>query len=189
MFTLLFSSCFYGSSLLFKESQSKNIPNLVSNPGFEKSDPQNRNMPSDWFVISSSVTGKEPVVSDSIHVREQNKSLKIVKSPSNLYILSDAFKINYTGGYYIKCWVRSQKPMRKSVKVHFWTYDSAGNKRNSFSKTIKAGKDWNQATISAGFLRNSVNFARIAIFVPKEPDNTIWIDDIGCFMVHRFRNE
>jgi len=186
---LLVSGCFSGSSLLFMESDSHNIPNLIVNHSFEHPAKDNPDSPLGWYIISTSTDMNEPVVLDSIQYVSGHRSLRINKSPRNLYIVSDAFKINYTGGYYIKGSVRAEHQMRKATRIYFWTYDSAGNKRNSFRKSIKAKQDWRKAEISAGFLKNSASFARIAIFVPKDATNTIWLDDFGCYLVHRFGKE
>lgn len=186
---LLLVSCFSGSTLYFKESDSRNEPNLVGNPGFERLDRQNPKLPAGWFVISSSPEMDDPVLVDSTYALTGKRSFKVYNADRNLYILSDAFKINYTGGYYIKGSIRSSRKMNKSARVYFWAYDTAGNKRNSFRRSVRSKGDWEKAEISAGFLKNQASFARIAIFIPKDLGNTIWLDDFGCYMVHRFTKE
>jgi hypothetical protein len=186
---MIIAGCFWGSSILFLESDTANKTNLVKNPSFEKTDKSNPSLPEGWLVVSSTMDKTEPVELDSMEAFEGSKSLRFTNCTKDLYIVSDAFNINPTGGFFSKCSVRSTKQMLSPIKVYFWAYDSQGNKKNSFRDGIKAKQDWKKATISAGFLHNSVRFGRIAIFIPKDPDNTIWIDDIGSYQVHQFARE
>jgi len=186
---LLLSSCFMGSSLLFLDSDSQNKPNLVGNPSFENPDSKNHALPEGWYLVSTAANKSEPVALDSISVVSGSKSLRIVNSSKDMYLVSDAFRVVSDGGYYAKFSIRAQKKMDKSTRIFFWAYDDTGAKKNSFRKSIKARTDWKKASISAGFLNKSVSFARIAIFIPKDSGNTIWIDDIGCYMVHQFTKQ
>lgn len=186
---LLIAGCFWGSSILFLESDTANKTNLVINPSFEKSDKNNPIIPESWLVVSSTMEKSMPVELDSLVAFDGQKSLRFTNCPKDLYIVSDAFSIDKTGGYFSKCSVKSAKPMQSKIKVYFWAYDSQGNKKDSFRDGIKAKPDWKKATISAGFLHSSVKFGRIAIFIPKDTDNTIWIDDIGSYQVHQFARE
>jgi len=187
--SLFLSSCFWGTSLLFLDSDSQGKLNLVPNSGLEKSDKSNPELPEGWLIVSTLTDKSEPVTLDSTIVQSGKKSLKIANSKKDMYIVSDAFQVNYTGGYYSKFSIRSAKPMQKPARLYFWAYDNRGNKKNSFRKSIKARTDWKRASISAGFLKNSVSFARVAIFIPKDTDNTIYIDDVGCYLVHQFTKE
>lgn len=188
-FSLVLGSCFLGSSMLFLESDSQNQPNLVLNPNFEYQDKSNSNYPAGWLLVSNSNDAVEPVSLDSTVFVSGGKSVKFTNINRDMLLVSDAFKINYTGGFFIKCSVKSAKPMQKAARLHFWAYNAAGTKKNQFSKTIKTKSDWKKTTLSAGFLKNSVTFARIAIYIPKDSNNTIWIDDIGCYQVYQFTKE
>jgi len=188
-FCLLLGSCFMGSSLLFLESDSLNRPNLVGNPGFENPDKRDSNHPADWLLVSNSNESVEPVALDSTEFVAGKNSVRFTNNSRDLLFVSDSFKINFTGGYFIKCSLKSAKPMQKAARVQFWAYDAAGSRKDVFSKSIKAKSEWKKATISAGFLKNSVTFARIAIFIPKDTNNTVWIDDVGCYQVYQFTKE
>ncbi|MBM4399582.1 MAG: hypothetical protein FJ041_04560 [Candidatus Cloacimonetes bacterium] len=183
---LFLFSCFWGSSILFLESDTHNRPNLVNNPSFEVINEKNPDLPDGWLIVSSSADTNVPTMLDIEEFSNGEKSFKIAKCTKDLYIVSDAFKINFTGGYYTKCSAKSSLTMQKPIRVFFWAYDSAGSKKNSFSKSIKGRPEWKKASISSGFLNNSVSFARIAIFIPKDTENTVWIDDVGCYLVHQF---
>jgi len=186
---LLLSSCFSGSSLWFLEPDDPNTPNLVLNPSFETSDKTLPKLPAEWLVVSTLTDQSEPVSIDSQVLYAGRKSLKIEKSKRNMYLVSEAFKINYTGGYYSKMFIKAEKKMQKKAKLYFWTYDAAGNKLHSFSNSIKGTTEWKKTTVSAGFFKKKATFARIAIFIPKEANNTIWIDEVGCYPVHQFTNK
>jgi hypothetical protein len=186
---LLLSSCFMGSTLLYLDSDSANKPNLLKNPDFEKAARDNSKLPDGWFIISSTEGETLPVSFDSLVVMSGRKSLRIKNNSKNLYLVSESFKINYTGGYYARCWFRSDTRTQKPIRLYFWAYNAAGDKKNSFRRSLKVKNVWKRASISAGFLKNSVSFARIAIFIPKGTDNTIWLDDAGCFYVHQFMRE
>ena len=186
---LFLSSCFMGSSILFKEPDDPNAKNLVLNPGFENADKRVPTLPADWLVVSTLTDQSEPVTITSDVIYAGRKSLQIERPHKNMYLVSEAFTINFTGGYYTKMSIRAQKKMPKSAKLYFWTYDTAGNKLNSFQKSIKANNTWKKATISAGFLKDKSTFARVAIFIPRDTDNTIWIDEVGSYFVHQFSNK
>ncbi len=186
---LLLTGCFTGSTLFFREPDNKNVPNLIPNPDFEASDLADSTFPARWHVISKDTVKSRFATLDKGVTLSGRHSLKIHRSGSNLYLLSEPFGINFTGGYFVKCSIRSAKPMQKAAKVHFWAYDAAGVKLNEFSTRIKAKQDWKQGTLSVGFLKNPVTFARLAILVPRDEDNTYWIDDTGCYLVHQFTRE
>lgn len=188
-YSLLLSSCFLGSSVLFLESDTKDQVNLVGNSDFEKADKENSTYPADWLLVSNSNEKVEPVCLDSTVFLTGHHSLRITNNARDMLIVSDAFKINFTGGFFSKCSMKSAKPMQKAAKVYFWAYNDAGSKKNSFGKSLKTKGDWKQANISAGFLHDSVTFARIAIYIPRDTDNSVWIDGIGCYQVYQFTRE
>ncbi len=188
-FSLLLGSCFLGTSMIFLESDSNDKPNLVQNPDFEDIDIQNPDNPASWILVSNSNDKVEPAGVDSTVSFSGKKSFKITNNSRDILLVSDAFKINFTGGFFVKCSMKSAKPMLKAARVHFWTYNDAGSRKNKFSKAFKTKADWKKATISAGFLSNSVTFARIAIYIPRDTDNTVWIDDVGCYQVYQFTKE
>jgi hypothetical protein len=186
---VLLSGCFIGTSLIYLDSDSVNKTNMLKNADFERPTRDNAKLPDGWFIVSSTPDEVLPITFDSLQVQTGRKSLRIKNNSKPLYLVSESFKINYTGGYYARCWVRAEHKMQKPIKMYFWAYNNAGDKKNSFRKNIKARSAWKRASISAGFLKNSVSFARIAIFIPKGTDNTIWLDDAGCFLVHQFSRE
>lgn len=186
---LLIGSCFMGSSLLFLDSDSQGKTNLLPNHEFKIKDKKNHQIPDSWYIISSAENRIEPVFIDSLKTHSGGYSLKIVNPTKDLYVVSDAFRVNFTGGYYSRLYMSSSKPMQKKAKLYFWGYDAGGKKVNTFGKGVRTKGDWKRASISAGFLNNNISFARIAVFIPKDENNTYWIDDIGCYLVHQFTKE
>lgn len=186
---MLISGCFWGSSILFLEKDTIGKTNLLGNPLFEKTDVKNPALPAGWVVVSETAQLKEPVSIDENVTNGGKKSVCVKDSDHDLMLLSDAFKIDYNGGFFIKFAAKSEHRLDQPLKLNFWTYDAAGKRKNKFSTTFKPGIDWKKATISAGFLSNSVSFARVSITVPRLDDNTVWISDVACFQVHQFPHE
>lgn len=186
---LFLSSCFMGSSLYFLEPDDPNAKNLVINPGFETADKKSPELPAGWLVVSTSTDQSEPVKITSEVIYAGRKSLQIENTRKNMYMVSEAFHINYVGGYYAKMSILAKKKMPKRARLYLWVYDAGGNKLHTFQKSIKGTTKWKKATISAGFLKEKATFARLAIFIPKDPNNTIWLDETGCYVVHKFSNK
>ncbi len=183
---LFTSSCFVGSSLLFLESETTDKPNLVFNPGFELSPTQEKRMPSGWVLIDSARELEEPISCDTTRVLEGSNALRIGQSNKYQMIVSDAFPINSQSGYFIKASAVSTATRGPKLKVRFITYNNSGKIRNKFSSSIRPGQDWKKSSISAGFLKNDAVFGRVILLVPPTGEETVWIDDVGCYRVHYF---
>jgi len=181
---LILGGCYSGSTLHYMDTGEVKAPNLVANPSFEHGNQLISSAPANWYVITSSKELITPMELDSTVTLAGKYSLKIPKCDQNMYLVSDAFRINPKGVFFVRCFLKSATAMKKPVKIHFWTYDSAGNKKNSFQKSLKLKPEWNQVSITAGFLKKNTAFGRIAIFIPKDTGNQIWLDDTGCYMVH-----
>jgi hypothetical protein len=186
---LLLSSCFFGSTLLYLDSDSQGKTNILKNHDFERSSNDDNQLPEGWYIVSSIKDEVVQMSLDSLVVHSGKKSIRIRNSSKNLFLVSEAFKVNYTGGYYARGYFKAEKRTKKPLRLYFWAYNDAGDKVNSFQRSIKARPEWRRVGISAGFMKNSASFARIAIFIPKASDNTIWIDDAGCYLVHQFNRE
>ncbi len=186
---ILTSGCYQVSTIYFAENESTGKPNLLKNPGFEKSLPRNTYMPDYWLLLSRTPEYVEPVGVDSTVASEGRNSFRIHHSSKELILVSDAFRINPQGGFYIKCSTKAAKPLNNSLKLRFLTFDKAGNRKNRFSVSMKVGQDWKQSAISAGFLSNSADFARVLVTIPRIADNTVWLDDLGVYQVHVFEKE
>ncbi len=182
----LLNSCFMGSSILFLESDTIGKPNLILNPGFD-SDPQGTgSMPQGWMLMGSARSTEKQICCDKSDFLTGKQSLKIENSGKHLMIISDAFRISGQGGYYVKASAKSSSVRGPRVRLHFIAYNAAGNIRNTFKSSLWTTRDWKNTTISAGFLKKDVSFGRVLIIVPPTEDETIWIDDLGCYEVHHF---
>ena len=183
---LLLNSCFMGSSILFLESDAEGKPNLILNPEFDTDPQSSQSMPQGWMLMGSSRNNEASICCDRAVFLAGTQSLRIKNSRKHLMIISDAFRINGQSGYYIKASAKSTNLRGSKIKLHFIAYNAAGNIRNTFKSSLWTTDNWKKTTISAGFLKKDVNFGRVLIIVPPTEDETIWIDDLGCFQVHHF---
>ena len=183
---LLISSCFMGSSILFLESDALKKPNLIVNSSFETDANADHIMPKGWFLMGGSKDKPASISCDVSTSVSGTQSLRISGMDSSVMIVSDAFRIEGQGGYFIKGSAKSTKEYGPLVKIRFVAYSEAGTVRNTFTKRIRTSDEWRKGTISAGFLKPNVRFGRVIIIVPPTEDETIWIDDIGAYQVHHF---
>lgn len=181
------NSCYRVSTILFLESDAKDKPNLVYNPSFEPNPEGDQRMPLGWLLMGSSRDLREPITCDSTQSLIGTCALKIEKSDKHLMIISDAFRIDSQAGYYIKASAKSISERGPNLKLRFIAYSEAGTIRNTFRGRMRTGNSWRKTSISAGFLKQNARFGRILIIVPPTNEDTIWIDDIGCYQVHHFR--
>lgn len=184
---LVISSCFMGSSLLFLESDAIGKPNLVANPDFENRAKFINRLPPGWIVNPRGLLLSETIAYDPAEYFTGKQSLKFVNTQRKLTLLSEPFRIDPWNGYYIKASFKSGNPSGTDIILRFQTYADDGTITNNFNRKIKTDSDWSKATISAGFIKKSATFARVLLIIPPTLDYPIWIDDVGCFSVHRFR--
>jgi hypothetical protein len=163
--------------------------NIVPNASFEKGDTKNPSLPAKWMVLNETKESVKSLSLDATTALDESHSLKISNNEKDILLISETFRINFNSGYYIKFAAKSSAALTVPLRLQFWTYDEKGKRKNRFSKRLRTTTDWKKASISAGFFKNSVSFARIAIYVPKDTKNTIWLDDIGCYQVHHFNHE
>ena len=188
MMTLLLSSCFVSSSLVFKESQTEGLPNLIFNPGFNPYSLDPSTALKGWTVDHDPADGKGAnVVIDTNNALEGKTCLRIDASEQATIIISDSFEVIRYGGYFIKANVRSDSSERPEVVLRFITFKENGKIYNRFKTKIRTSEEWEAGDISAGFIKPGVSFGRVAILVPPFDDGSVWIDDVGCWKVHHFR--
>lgn len=185
---LLLSSCFVSSSLVFKESQTQGVPNLILNPGFNPHSLDPATALKGWTVDydpPDALDGK--VVIDTHSSLEGKTSLRIDASDHATIIISDSFDVMRYGGYYIKANARSTSKEMPEIVIRFITFKENGKVYNRFKTKLKTSDKWKDGNISAGFIKAGVSFGRVAILVPPFKDGSVWIDDVGCWKVHHFR--
>lgn len=184
--TLLLSSCFLGSSLLFLESDAVGKPNLVANSDFESKTKQNNQLPPGWILNPSGLLLRETIVCDPTVYASGTQSLKVVNTQRRLILLSEPFRIDPWNGYYIRASVKTANPRGAEIILRIQTYAADGTITNNFRTRIKSDSDWKRGSISAGFIKKKSTFARVLVVIPPTEEYPIWIDDVGCFSVHRF---
>jgi hypothetical protein len=182
------SGCFFGQSLFFFDQDAVGKPNLIPNADFEIPSPQDRALPGNWTFISDAmyIDYMDAISWDSKTVYSGSKSLKIENSKQQILIVSDAFPIDNRSAYFNRCYIKSNKSSLGMVAFYFKTFDKIGTKKDNFIGKIKPGKDWQEILLSTGFFKPTVQFARVIISIPMDPDNTYWIDNIGSYHVHTF---
>jgi len=183
---LVCTSCFLGSSLLFLESDAADKPNLVTNPGFESKSKQINQIPVGWIINPSGLLSQEVLSSDPTEFVTGTQSLKIVHTQRKLTLLSEPFRIDPWNGYYIRASAKTTNPDGAEIFLRFQTYAEDGTITNNYSAKNTCGSEWKRGSISAGFINKKATFARVLIVIPQTNDHPIWIDDVGCFSVHRF---
>ncbi len=185
---LLISSCFMGSTILFLEKDTLGKPNLLLNPWFDSNADENSFMPEGWILMGASQEKPEGACFDEVDFLTGSRSLKISKSDKFLMLVSESFRIDRYGGFFARASAKSDSEEGPQLRLRFLAYNESGTIRNTFNTRMKTGKEWSKHTISAGFLKPDVYFGRIIILIPPTGEDTIWIDDIACFEVHRFTN-
>jgi hypothetical protein len=181
---LLASSCLIRSSLVYFDKDTVGVPNLLTNPGFNAYSLDPGEALLGWTVQSS---GNRKVFIDGREAIQGNTSLRIDASQNTVILLSDAFKVSRYGGYYTRLLSRSSLPKGPQITLRFITFKPDGSLDRKFRVKLKTGNTWEKATISAGFLKPGVSFGRVQIEIPPFEEGSLWLDDSGCWEVHRFR--
>jgi hypothetical protein len=183
------SSCFVHSSLIFFDKDTAGVPNLISNSGFSAYSLDPRDALLGWNVTLQGETNqpKTPVFIDGQEAIQGNSSLRVDASPHTVVITSDAFRVNRYGGYYSRLWTKSSQSSGPQITLRFITFQNNGKLDRQYKVKQKAKDSWEKQTISAGFLRPGVTFGRLQIVIPPFENGSVWLDDTGCWEVHRFR--
>ncbi len=179
------TSCFFGPSLLFYDRDIIGKPNLISNPDFEMPLLPDKKLPKDWTFLSNA--DFQNIISwDSLSVQNGDKSIKIDGPTQQILIVSEAFPVDNRSAYVNRCYVRSKVPSATPVTLYFRTFDKIGNRKDSYMNKLKTITYWQEILLSTGFFHPSVQFARVIISIPIDPENTYWVDNIGSYHVHAF---
>ncbi|HHZ15934.1 MAG TPA: hypothetical protein GX398_07495 [Candidatus Cloacimonetes bacterium] len=185
---LLAGSCVVSPSLVFMESQTEGLPNLIFNPGFNPYSLDPATALKGWMVDHDPPDIKESnVVIDTNVALDGKTSLRIDASKHATIIISDSFDVMRYGGYFIKANVRTDSKDNPDIVLRFISFKENGKVYNRIKSKIRPTEDWTQGTISAGFIKPGVSFGRVAIMVSPFKDGSVWIDDVGCWKVHHFR--
>ena len=183
------SSCLLHTSLVYLDKDTEGVPNLISNPGFSAYSLDPREALLGWNVAlqGESESTKNLVFVDGREAVQGNSSLRIDASPHTVVVTSDAFRISRYGGYYTRLWAKSSSPVGPRINLRFIAFKRNGKIDRQFKTKLNTTDTWEKQSISAGFLRPGVNYGRLQITIPPFEKGSVWLDDAGCWEVHRFR--
>ncbi len=186
---LALSSCLVHTSLVYFDKDTEGAPNLISNPGFSAYSLDPREALLGWGVSlqGESDSPKNLVFIDGREAIQGNSSLRIDASPHTVVVTSDAFRVSRYGGYYTRLWAKSSAPVGPQINLRFITFQRSGKVDRQFKAKLKSQDLWAKQAISAGFLRPGVAYGRLQIVIPPFEQGSVWLDDTGCWEVHRFR--
>lgn len=182
------SSCFVHSSLAYFDKDAEGKPNLLSNPGFSAYSADPAAEPLGWTIEAGESARETPLFAiDGQEAAEGNSSLRVDASDQSVVIISDAFRVRRYGGYYTRVRALADSEPGPQLLIQLLTYDDDGELFSRHKASLKTGSEWKKAAISSGFNQPGVSFARLRIEIPAFRDGSVWVDDAGCWEVHRFR--
>ncbi len=184
VFTLIFSSCFFGSITDFSDKDIVGKQNSVINSGFEDGDYQYNHMPENWKVLDEP---NENVFWDNTNFFNGEKSLKIEHPSSKISIISEAFEIDPEAVYYSRCFIKTNYQSNHSITFRFLAFNAKGKRVDKFSVKNYPKTDWTQVELTSGFFNRNAKFGRIIISFPKRPDKIFWIDDVESYNVYKIQ--
>ncbi len=184
-FIIAFSLFLNGCSTIPKIDKSDlgNSDNLLLNSSYELGQFDRNLMPLGWYTVI-----EEPgiVFWDEFNARSGEKCLKIKSSDDTVEIISESFPISPKNIYYINCFARSLKSKHAAIEFAFIAFDKKGKKVNSFNDLFYPEDSWTEFGFRTGFLSDKARFARVIIILPEKAGTDFWLDDIECFVAHKF---
>ncbi|MDD3052189.1 MAG: hypothetical protein PHR06_13730 [Candidatus Cloacimonetes bacterium] len=175
--------CFFGSTLNFSIKDTEGKPNLITNGDFETGDLSRGKLPEEWTVLENSKL--TDINCNNTEVISGKSSLEI-SSESRTVIISDAFKIAKNNAVYANIFVKAKNNSKQSVELNIITFDKYGKKTGIYPSKSIISDEWKELSVSAGFFKSNTEFARIMITIPKDSENSFYIDNCGAFIVHEF---
>ncbi len=184
---LMLSGCVVKNSILFKEESSIGKPDLIINGSFENSINDNDDFVSPWFIMAKDKSIEVLKIAEDTSADGKN-SLLIEPSGQRKLIVSESFDIENLGGYYVKGNIKSTDANKSTIRMEFRSYDKKGKLKDKISVPVKPQGSWMPVEISAGLFKSTARYGRIIFIIPSYQNESIWIDDVGCFKVHEFLN-
>jgi hypothetical protein len=188
---LSLTSCFIHSSLIFFEEDTQGLSNLVSNPGFNAYSLDPDESLKGWSVLIEPDTQEktQPNIAfiDGNQAFNGSTSLRIDASPNSVSIISEPFRVNRYGGYYVRCYACSSEPKGPQINLRLLTFKTDGSIDKKFKAKKQIKNEWDKIAVSAGFLSPGVSFGRVIIEIPPFSQGSVWIDEDGCWEGHQFK--
>ncbi|MCD4818183.1 MAG: hypothetical protein K8S23_05795 [Candidatus Cloacimonetes bacterium] len=180
---LIITGCGVGFVIDLRDSDQRDLINLVYNSGFESGDYDYDTTPEDWIVLNKPLN---KIFWDNGESHNGEKCVKIKHPDRKISLISEAFSLNPEAVYQVKCFLKSQKDNSKSTLLTFSAFDKNGKKVNKFSKKIYPNQSWSSFELNTGFLKSSAKFGRITFIFPKDSKNVYWVDDVETYFIHSF---
>ena len=160
-----------------------NSENLLLNSSYELGQFDRNLMPLGWFTVID-----EPgvVFWDSFNARSGERSLKIRSVDESVEIISESFPISPKNIYYINCFAKAAKSRQAAIKFAFMAFDKKGKKVNYYYDIFYPEDSWTEFGLRTDFLSDNARFARVIIILPERAGTDFWLDDIGCYIAHKF---
>jgi len=188
LLSFFINACSVVTTLSFTERDIKDSPNLVENYSFSPYSTIGEEALKGWMVILNPHDNSEsPITIDPDTACEGKTSLRIDASDKSVLILSEPFNVRRYGGYYLRCYFKTNFPNPPRPQLRFIVFKENGKIVNRFKTKAKINNDWQRTTISAGFIKPGARFGRLGIYIPPFKEGSIWIDDTSCFEVHGFK--
>jgi len=182
------SACVVSSTLIFTEADIEDSINLIANSGFAPYSMMGDKALPGWNIHQDPSTKDAANISlDPLISLKGDSSLKISASNRQITIVSEPFNVRRYGGYYARIMALTDSPEAPQVTLQMVTFREDGKITNRFRQKRKLSGEWDRMTVSAGFLRPGVSWARISVIIPPFKEGSIWVDDAGCWEVHGFK--
>ena len=65
-------------------------------------------------------------------------------------------------------------------------FDKKGRKVNYFTDLFYPEDEWTEFGFRTGFLSDNARYARVIAILPERAGTDFWLDDVECFIVHKF---
>ena len=116
--SLILSSCFMGSSLLFMESEIQDKPNLVLNPSFDAYSFAGTDALRGWTIYTKPDDSEfNKIRIDPMQSIDGDTSLRIDASNKDVVIISDSFDVRRYGGYYSRIRFKTDSPQPPQARL------------------------------------------------------------------------
>jgi len=185
---MLLSSCTGVSTLNFSEKDVANNPNLLLNPDFNPYSIVPSESLKGWVVhlVPPGDTDSPVIIDPSVHL-EGGTCLRIDASEKSVMILSDPFDVRRYGGYYIHTHFKTDSPAPPMIQMRMIVFMDNGKILNRFKHRFYLSSEWQNQTMSAGFIKPGAKFGRLAYMIPPFKEGSIYIDKAGVYEAHGFK--
>ncbi|MCF7793999.1 MAG: hypothetical protein K9N09_07135 [Candidatus Cloacimonetes bacterium] len=181
---IFISGCVFGSISDFSEADIKGSQNEIYNSSFEIISEQDEYELPGWILLDNSESFVSIVNSD---FNSGQYSLKISKPNQKINLVSDSFPIDPESVYFNRLFVKTNYKSNHFIEIQFVAFDANGKKINDFETKYYPDDIWTKATLTTGFFKQNVRFARIIITIPARDDKVFWLDDIESYKVYKIQ--